>query len=444
MSRLTPFIRRALTPLLSLALVGFIGSSTAQPQAASSTTATAPAKPTTVLRLFAGGQAQRPDLLRKVLDDYQRRHPGIRVDISVGAATSDLQRKYLSTLLGAGDPTYDAVLIDVVNPPQYAAAGWIQPLDTWLPDRQALLDTYLPVYTQADQVGGRLVALPAQADALFLYYRKDLLARHGIAPPDTWEQLAQAAQRIQAAEKAAGRPELQGLSIQGAPIEGAVCTFLLPYWSQGKDLLDAEGRLSLDKPAAVNGLQQWRDLIARGVLKKNIAEVTTIATVNDFRAGHVVFAVNWGFAWRSFESAPDTQVSGKVGMLPIPAVAGGQRATCVGGWQWALSAYSRHKPETAALLRHLASAEVSRFFALEGGALPTHRHLYRDPALLARMPWLRMAEPAVLSARSRPVTPRYAEVSSALRVTTSSVLGGSVTPEQGVDDIQRRLQRVLR
>jgi multiple sugar transport system substrate-binding protein len=394
-----------------------------------------------VLRLFAGGKAQRPDLLRQVLDEYQRRHPEIQVNISVGAATSELQRKYLSILLNAGDDSYDAILIDVVNPPLYAAAGWIEALDSYLPDREELLRAYLPVYTRANLVGGKLVALPAQAGAMFLFYRKDLLEQYGIAPPSTWAQLAAAARLITAGE---ARPELQGLSIQGAPIEGTVCTFLLPYWSQGRDILDATGHLSLDRSAAVAGLRLWQDLIAQGVLKRNIAEVTTMDTVNDFKAGNVVFALNWGQAWQALEEDSDSRVRGRVGVQRIPSVTGGLSATCIGGWQWALSAHSRHKPETVALLRYLASSDVSKFFALEGSQLPIHQSLYRDAEILARLPWLRLAEPVLLSANSRPVTPRYGEVSSTLRTVTSSVLGGSLTPEAGVDEIHRRLERILR
>ena len=32
---------------------------------------------------------------------------------------------------------------------------------------------------------------------------------------------------------------------------------------------------------------------------------------------------------------------------PLPAVAGGERVTCLGGWQWAVSAFSRQKAEAA-------------------------------------------------------------------------------------------------
>lgn len=41
--------------------------------------------------------------------------------------------------------------------------------------------------------------------------------------PKTWDELATVAKTVQKGE---GKPDLQGLSFQGAPIEGTVCTFL--------------------------------------------------------------------------------------------------------------------------------------------------------------------------------------------------------------------------
>ena len=84
----------------------------------------------TTLRVFSGGQNQRPDLMRILFDQFQAANPGIKVDIETGGATSELQRQYLSTVLNAKDPAIDIYLIDIVNPAQYQNAGWLEPLDS--------------------------------------------------------------------------------------------------------------------------------------------------------------------------------------------------------------------------------------------------------------------------------------------------------------------------
>ncbi len=395
----------------------------------------------TKLRVFSGGQQQRPDLMKKLFEDYSKSNPGVTIEVETGGSTSELQRQYLSTVLNAKDPTIDIYLIDIVNPAQYYGAGWLEPLNAYVGDGATAMKPYLPVYASSNVVDGKVAAMPAFADAMFMYYRKDLLAKHGVAEPKTWDELAAAAKKITAAE---GNPNLQGLSIQGAPIEGAVCTFLLPYWSQGKEFNDASGKLTLDRAAAAKGLQQWLSLVDAGVVKKNVAEVKTGDTVNEFKAGQVVFGINWGFAWDRFKDDADSTVKGKVGVMPLPAMTGGKSATCIGGWQWAVSAFSKHKAEAAKLVKHMAGAQASKFLAVEGSLLPTYASVYTDADVVKAVPWFKDAANVVTVGKSRPMSRDYGQVSDIIRTTTSAVLARTKTPDEGTGEIASRLARVMR
>ncbi len=395
----------------------------------------------TQLRVFSGGTNQRPDLMRVLFDQYQKQNPGVTITIETGGATSELQRQYLSTVLNAKDASIDLYMIDIVNPAQYFGAGWLEPLNAWFGEPAAALKPYLPVYATSNVIDGKIAAMPAFADAMFMFYRKDLLAKHGVAEPKTWDELSAAAKKIQAAEH---NPNLQGLSIQGAPIEGAVCTFLLPYWGQGKDFNDAAGKLTLDKPAAVRGLTQWLAMVDAGVIKKNVAEVKTPDTVNEFKAGQVVFAINWTWAWDRFKDDKDSTVAGKVGVMAMPTMPGGKSATCVGGWQWAMSAFSKHKAESAKLIKFLVTPEASRFLAAEGALLPTYPAVYTDAEVLKNVPWFKDAAGVAMAGKSRPMSRDYGQVSDVIRTTTSAVLARTKKPAEGVDEIDSRLRRVMR
>jgi len=379
--------------------------------------------------------------MRKLFDQYQKANPGVTIEIETGGSTSELQRQYLSTVLNAKDPAIDLYLIDIVNPAQYFAAGWLEPLNALIGEPAVALKPYLPVYQRSNVVDGKLAAMPAFADAMFMYYRRDLLAKHGVAEPKTWDELAAAARKIQAAE---GNPNLQGLSIQGAPIEGAVCTFLLPYWSQGKEFNDASGKLTLDRAAATRGLQQWLQLMDAGVIKKNVAEVKTPDTVNEFKAGQVVFAINWSWAWDRFKDDADSKVKGQVGVMPLPAMAGGKSATCVGGWQWAVSAFSKNKAEAAKLVKFMSTPAASKFLAVEGSLLPVYQNVYTDADVVRAVPWFKDASNVVIAGKSRPLSKDYGQVSDVVRTTTSAVLARTKKPDEGVGEIQSRLARVMR
>ena len=169
----------------------------------------------TTLHMFTGGQ-QRPDVMRKVADEYQKKNPSVKIEIEVGGATSEAQQQYLNTVLASRDSALDLMLIDVIRPAQWAAAGWAEPFDAYLgADKAKLLPTYLKAYGDADQVNGKLVALPFFADAQFLYYRRDLLEKYKRPVPKTWDELMESAQAIMKGEN---NPQLQGFSTAGAPI----------------------------------------------------------------------------------------------------------------------------------------------------------------------------------------------------------------------------------
>ncbi|MFD2264590.1 ABC transporter substrate-binding protein [Lacibacterium aquatile] len=391
------------------------------------------------LKVFVGGQ-QRPDVMKQLFDIYER-ETGQKVELEVGGTTSEAQQQYLTTVLSSKDASLDVFLIDIVRPAQYAAAGWAEPLDPYIGANKAeLLKRYLPAYAEANNVNGKLVAMPAFADAMFLYYRKDLLEKHGVQPPKTWDEMVAAAQKITGAE---GNPNLQGFSYQGAKIEGATCTFMIPFWGKGAELLN-NGKPSVNNTAGKEAFQFLLDLKDKSKVSKSaIAEVTTEGTRLDFQAGNVVFAQLWGYGWNRFQ-ADDSSVKGKVGVVPLPSFAGGKPVTCVGGWQWAVSSFSKNKEKAANFVMWMSGPRVMKELALRASNLPAIPEVYKDPEVLKSIPWFEQALPVVQTARARPVSPRYTEVSETIQSNVNAVLAGVKTPDAALSEIDSRLARIYR
>jgi trehalose/maltose transport system substrate-binding protein len=396
--------------------------------------AAAPAQ--TRLRIFTGGQ-QRPDVMRKIADEYEKRNPGAKIEIEVGGATSEQQQQYLNTVLAAKDAALDVILIDVIRPAQWAAAGWAEPLDGYLgADRDRIMGQYLPAYRAANVVGGKVIALPYFADAQFLYYRKDLLDKHGLKPPQTWDELRTSAEKILKAE---GNPQLSGFQTAGAPIEGTVCTYLVPMWGAGGDLTDGSGKLQLGTDAARKPFQLWTDLKAAKITPPNLAEIPTDRIRQNFQAGNLLYAMTWGYTWNRTQSDADSVVKGKTAVVPLPGFTADKRATCIGGWQVAVSAYSKNKAEAVKLVRYLSSPEISRVQAVLASHLPVFPEVYGDPEVLKANPWFKDALPVVQSARSRPVSPRYTEVSEIIRTNMNAFLAGTKSADAALGDMTSRL-----
>jgi multiple sugar transport system substrate-binding protein len=394
----------------------------------------------TTLRIFTGGQ-QRPDVMRKIADEYQKKNPNVKIEVEVGGATSEAQQQYLTTVLSSKDSALDVILIDVIRPAQWAAQGWAEPLDAYLgADKAKILPAYLKAYADADQVGGKLIALPYFADAQFLYYRKDLLDKYKRPVPKSWDEMMETARVILDGEK---NPQLQGFSTAGAPIEGTVCTYLVPLWGAGSEMIK-DGKLNLDTPEARQPFQLYGRMKQAGVLPKNIAEIPTDRIRVDFQAGNVVFAQNWGYFWNRVENDADTKVKGKVGVTILPHDQGGKSATCIGGWQLAVSAYSKNKQEAVKFARWLSSPEVSKMQAVLASHLPVFPSVYKDPEVLAANPWFADALPVVETAKSRPVSAQYPQVSDAIRSNMNAYLAGTKTTDAALADMKNRLKPLYR
>jgi multiple sugar transport system substrate-binding protein len=394
----------------------------------------------TTLRIFTGGQ-QRPDVMRKIADEYQKKNPSVKIEVEVGGATSEAQQQYLSTVLSAKDSVLDVILIDVIRPAQWAAQGWAEPLDGYLgTDKSKILSQYLKAYVDADQVNGKLVALPYFADSQFLYYRKDLLEKYKRPVPKTWDELMETAKIVMDGEKA---PQLQGFSTAGSPIEGTVCTYLVPLWGAGSDIT-ANGKLNLDTTQARQPFQLYGRMKQAGVLPKNIAEIPTDRIRIDMQGGNLIFGMTWGYVWNRLENDADSKVRGRIGVTTLPHDPGGKSATCIGGWQLAVSAYSKNKAEAVKFARWLSSPETSKMQAILASHLPVFPSVYKDPEVLRANPWFADALPVVEGAKSRPISAQYPRVSDVIRSNMNAYLAGTKTTDVALADMKNRLAPILR
>src|SRR3989475_1630629 len=95
-----------------------------------------------------------------------------------------------------------------------------------------------------------------------LYYRADLLGKYGLAPPETFDELARQVVRIRAGER---DPALDGYLWQAKQYEGLVVNVLEAFWANGTRLLADDGTLFPEPGRAAEALGFLRGLIASGL-----------------------------------------------------------------------------------------------------------------------------------------------------------------------------------
>ncbi len=343
-------------------------------------------------------------------------------------------------LLAAGSPDIDLFQIDVIWP-GILGRHFID-LTPYVTEAERA--AHFPAMLANNTVGGALKALPWYGDAGLLYYRRDLLQKHGFDIPETWAGLAAAARAIVAAERAAGDRRLVGFVFQARAYEGLTCNAL--EWLAGfgaPPILDDAGRPALDHPraaAALAAAAAWiGDIAPRGVLAYSEEEARGV-----FQAGHAVFMRNWPYAL-ALANGAGSPVRGKVGIAPLPHGPGGAPAATLGGGGLAASKYSKHPALAAGLARFLTGAAEQRRRALEGGFNPTRPALYRDPASVAARPELPALEAVMAGAVARPsriAGRKYNRLSATFWDAVHETLAGRGSAADNLARAQRRLERL--
>lgn len=382
------------------------------------------------LVIACGAVGTEAELCRQGAEDWAGQH-GREVALVAMPAGSTERLALIQQLLAARSSDIDVFQLDIVWPG--ILARHLLDLGPYFPVEE--VSAHLPALIANNMVGGRLVALPWFANAGLLYYRTDLLARHGRGVPESWEALEDTASHIQAAEGG------WGLVFQGRAYEGLTVNALEWLRADGAgSIVERDGRVSIATPEAAAVLRRaagWVGTIApRGVLNHAEEDARGI-----FQSGRAVFMRNWPYAWPLLE-AEGSAVAGRVGVAPLPG--GG---AVLGGEQLGVSRHSRQPEAAISLVRHLTSAAEQRRRALAAGAPPTRPALYDDPALLAANPGFALLSVALEGAVARPsaVTGnRYNQVSAEFWNAVHNTLSGRLEAEVALARLDRILARVGR
>ncbi len=346
-------------------------------------------------------------------------------------------------LLASRSADIDVLQIDVIWPGILAA----HLLDLGAYVDEAEIEGHFPAMIANYRVAGALKALPWYADAGLLYYRRDLLDKHGFAVPETWAELERAGRAIVAAERAAGDARLVGYVFQGKAYEGLTCNAL--EWiasAGGAPILGADGKVALDDPrgiAALDAAAGWiGGLAPRGVLTYAEEEARGV-----FQSGRAVFMRNWPYAW-ALADAPDSPVRGKVGVAPLPRHgADGRHVGALGGGGLAVSAYSKHPEAAADLVGYLTGSAEQLRRAIVAAFNPTRPALFEDARLHAAQPFMAALLPVLSEAVSRPAPvagTRYNRLSHIFWNAVHDTLSGHGGAAENLGAAQRRLARLAR
>jgi multiple sugar transport system substrate-binding protein len=394
-----------------------------------------PGVPSQEIVVFKHGRiAGDPARFRAILDRFESENPDLRVISEVLPSSTDEQHQFYAINLEGRSADFDVLSMDVIWVPEFARAGWIRDLSHLVPEGER--EDFFPGPMRAVTYEDRLYAVPWYIDAGMLYYRKDLLDKHGFPPPRTWHELVETAGYITAREEA-----LYGYIWQGKQYEGLVCNVLEFFWSNGGDVLK-DGSLVIDSRENIEAAGFMRDLVVGSISPPLVTTATEEPTRHIFRDGRALFMRNWPYAW-NLMNAEDSPVRGKIGMGPLPSFPPHPSASTLGGWQLGVNRFSKRPEPAERLVRFLTSPEVQKAAALTIGYKPPRRSVYRDRELKEQQPFMVSLYDIFMRARPRPVSPFYMMMTQVMQPEFSAVVSGIKGPAAALGSARRQIERIL-
>lgn len=390
------------------------------------------------LSIVHGSVGKDHKILREQLDKFEAQTDHKVTIVSMPESTTDQFGQY-KLWLAAQSSDIDVYRMDVIWAPQLATH--FVDLNPHVAD---IIDQFVPAAVESQTVDGKLVALPMFLGAPALYYRKDLLEKHGEAVPTTWQQLTDAAQRIMDAERAAGNDDMYGFVWQGAAYEGLTCD--AQEWihsSGGGRIVELDGSIQINNEkaaAALNLAKSWVGGISpEGVLNYKEEDARGV-----FQSGNAVFMRNWNYAY-ALGNGDDSPIKGKFDVAVLPHGEGGQSTATLGGWHLGVSKYGKNQEAAIELVRFLNNFENQKERAIITSRPPTVSAVYLDPEVGEKQEFIPLWKPVVDNALPRPSAAtlrKYNEVSSAFWTAVHNTLSDKGSAEENLAKLESDLNRL--
>jgi len=286
-----------------------------------------------VLRLWSFHQSREYEFWERLARRYRDIRPNVEIQVEYISSDIYFTSSRLMTFFASGHGP-DIFFVSPGTISKFAEARVLQPLtDRFTAD---IRRDFYPSALEAVTFGNDIVAIPIETELLGLYYNKERFAAEGLNPPATWDDLLEAARRLNSAASRALTMETFGSVYQ-------IFTWLPFLWQTGTDFLDEDGCCRpVDPDKAVMMYDFFRRMLDEELINRDPSRPTS--DIGILAEGETVMQVSgtWSIAIleSSYKDAP-------VGVVPLPHPRGGEPLTIAGGWKIAANRFSKHAREAA-------------------------------------------------------------------------------------------------
>jgi len=315
-----------------------------------------PAKVT--LTYVCWGDVTEQELNKHWVDEFAKQNADLTINTVNTPGGQSTEDKITTMIAGGSAPDVMYVWPEVF--PTFVRKGIYAPLDPYMQrdgvQRQAWFHALIDFYT----TDGHVYGLPRSWHPYVLFYNKRLFDEAGVPYPKaswTWDTVVREGRRL--TKDRDGDGAVDQYAIGNVPWEIFV-------WGEGGRTFDREGRCYLDEPAAVRGLQLYRDLIWKWRIMPSPQELQQTQSPQEmFETGRLaMFALGiWSVpAFRQLQEF-------KWDIAPMPA-GRVRKVTQLVTAGWGVSAQSRNADAAWRLVKYLSGPEAQAY----------QMKIWRDPS----------------------------------------------------------------
>lgn len=373
----------------------------AKEEAAPAEEAAAPAGEKIVIKFAAQGDST--PATQQSIDDFNAMQDKYTVEWVDMTNDSGAMKEQLITSMKAGSSDYDVLSMDVCWAGEFAAAGYIEPIDQMMKDAGIKKSEFNAGSMAAASYNAKTYALPFFPDLGILFYRKDIVSADDAAKLDAGDYTYADLQTMAETYKGQGGTE-DGICFQAKLGECLMCN--LTEYTAG--WTDVKG-----------GLEAMKAMVDSPAVPKDILNYAEGETANSFIKGVSVFSRNWPYQWGEI-AANGTITQDQVGVAPLPG------GSTVGGWLLGINKNSANKEGAWEFIKFLATdGQVVQ--ATVGGHLPGYTAALTNPDVVAANDMLSMTgfQNALATTVSRPVSSEYSKTADAIINASHAFLSGN-------------------
>jgi len=379
------------------------------------------------LSMLAG---YKEDVLRANLPEFEKK-TGIKVLIDA-APIGDLYKKQVLSLSTAA--RYDVMFMD---------EPWIAPLSEFLlplTERARGYDMtdFVPTALASGAFQGVQYALPVDPNMQLLVYRKDLFDQKGMKPPATWDEMLAAAKAFTDPAK-----EQYGIAVTASSDIQTCLYMLVSMWSQGAELVTAQGKGGVDTPAGRKGAEIFLELLKYA--PPNVRSYTFPDVNKAIQTGQVAMAIQWASGAKPMEDPTRSTVAGKLGYTLVPKAV--RQTPMRGVWTIGIAKNSSNQEAAWEFAKWLSSKEfglAATKFPSASSAIHSPRvSVLQDPGTKAALPYVEALLASLRVAKERPRLREFADIQEHFRVTTGKLTAGELTLDVALKEIDAGTNRIL-